>query len=74
MPDRSTATKEICPYMPGCEMHTDLSASNSGFWRAMYCEARFRNCARYKYKELGCPVPKDLLPNGKRKGLQSPSV
>lgn len=68
----SRSTREICPHMPTCALHADLSQSTSGFWRAMYCEANFKKCARFAYKDMGRSVPKDLLPNGKRSRSQSP--
>ncbi len=35
-----------------------------GTWKALFCQATFENCARYKLVRLGRSVAPNLMPNG----------
>lgn len=60
------AASECCPYCAGCPLYPKFKSQNFlNTFKALYCEADFRGCERYKLRTSGVPVPATLMPNGK---------
>ncbi|PKM41800.1 MAG: hypothetical protein CVV03_11515 [Firmicutes bacterium HGW-Firmicutes-8] len=53
--------KEKCFLMSGVNLMPVLRRTIVNY----YCEKNFVKCARYELKQLGQPVPENLLPTGK---------
>ena len=41
-------------------------SENLTFWQALYCDARYERCERFKLSSAGIRPDIDLLPNGSR--------
>ena len=63
-----------CPQLKTCLLHTRFNmAGVAKTFTALYCEADFARCERYRLVEAGSPVPETLLPNGKAMAMPTPS-
>ena len=60
LPPASCPRMGGCPLYPMFKMRTFLQT-----WIALYCEADFTRCERYKRASAGGPIPPTLLPNGR---------
>ncbi|ADB58121.1 hypothetical protein [Archaeoglobus profundus] len=55
-----------CPYLQNCPFFNRLQLSATAeMLKERYCKGNFENCARYKLRKDGKPVPDNLWPNGK---------
>ncbi len=58
-----------CPRAKGCPLYPQFKLKSAlEMWIALYCEADFTACERYKLAIANNPVPVSLLPNGRNLG------
>ena len=58
-------TKSECGHKSTCEMYEILTLSGTlKTWQTRYCNADYKQCARYELSSLGRPVARNLMPNG----------
>lgn len=58
-------TNSECSHKSSCEMYELLTLSGTlKTWQTRYCNAEYKNCARYQLASLGRPVARNLMPNG----------
>lgn len=56
-----------CSRITGCELFLQFALNPAlEIWQQHYCNADWRQCARFYESNAGQPVPMTLLPNGKR--------
>jgi hypothetical protein len=53
-----------CQYIEGCPVYAYFCRAAEMIYRAVYCERSFKECARYRRRTAGEPVPINLLPQG----------
>jgi hypothetical protein len=57
--------KQACIYLDQCNLHKTFKTNSKIFWISTYCTGNKQSaCMLRNYKDYGCTVPENLLPNG----------
>ncbi len=62
----SAPSNTPCPHASGCPLHPLFTVRTFlQTWIALYCEADYSRCERYRRRLSGSPIASTLLPNGR---------